>query len=219
MRLALFAVALLSVPTVPQALAQQSELYRPLRQAPVVQPSDADVPQRAPATAEQAAELTADATSDESRRYGGVALAPPQDRADAIRTSPTSLRAFGTTASSLAVVLAVFGLGAYAYRRYARPGGTAPQPAALQVLTRLPLGNRQSLALVRCGKRLLLVGLSPGGPRTLAEFSDADEINRLVSSIGRGRDFHQTLTALAADDHQGDFDVASTPALAAMRHR
>lgn len=83
-----------------------------------------------------------------------------------------------TVVTALAMVLGAFFLVAWVSRR---KGGEAPLPrGAVEVLGRLPLGPKQSAQLIRIGSRLLLVASSPQGLSTLAEVSDAQEVQRLT---------------------------------------
>jgi flagellar biogenesis protein FliO len=56
--------------------------------------------------------------------------------------------------------------------------------AAVEVLGRTPLVRGQHLQLVRCGQRLLLLGVSANSAQTLAEVSDPQEVESLLSACG-----------------------------------
>lgn len=65
-----------------------------------------------------------------------------------------------------------------------RFGGRAKLAAGpIEVLSRLAVGPRQELMLVRFGERLILVGASQGSLATLAETSDPDQVESLMASI------------------------------------
>ena len=87
-----------------------------------------------------------------------------------------------TMGGSLVIVLGVFFLLAWLLRR-ASPGGSATLPVeAFEVLGRAALANRQQAHLLRCGNKLLLVSLSPGGgASTLTEIADPAEVERLAT--------------------------------------
>ncbi len=53
----------------------------------------------------------------------------------------------------------------------------------IEVLTRLAVGSRQQLMLVRFGKRLILVGASQGSLTSLAEADDGEEVESLMASM------------------------------------
>jgi flagellar biosynthetic protein FliO len=55
--------------------------------------------------------------------------------------------------------------------RLAVPGGGRP-PKQMRVVERVPLSGQHSLHLVACAGRLLVVAVSPGGCRTLADFAE-----------------------------------------------
>ncbi len=84
-------------------------------------------------------------------------------------------------AASLAIVLGLFLLVAWAVRR-GMPKGTACLPSeAVEVLGRANLFGRQQVHLVRCGSKLLLVHISPTSVETLTEITDPAEVERLAA--------------------------------------
>jgi flagellar biosynthetic protein FliO len=84
-----------------------------------------------------------------------------------------------TVGSSLAVVLGLFLLVAWVFKR-AMPGQSGLLPKeVVEVLGRTSLGARQQVHLVRCGNKLLLVSSTPGGMETLTEIAEPDEVQRL----------------------------------------
>ncbi|NIO46238.1 MAG: hypothetical protein GTN77_05455 [Planctomycetales bacterium] len=86
-----------------------------------------------------------------------------------------------TMLGSLSFVLALFFAIAWFMKRQLPAGGWALPGDVLQVLGRAALTPRQNVHLVRLGNRLLLIAVSPAGAETLAEVTDADEIERLTS--------------------------------------
>jgi len=85
-----------------------------------------------------------------------------------------------TVGSSLAVVLGLFFVVAWAMRR-AVPGGSVVLPSeVVEVLGRAALAGRGQVTLLRCGNKLLLVSVSQTGVETLTEITDPDEVNRLA---------------------------------------
>ena len=83
--------------------------------------------------------------------------------------------------SSLAIVLGLFFVVVWLARR-ALPKSTMSLPSdVLEVLGRSPLANRHHLQLIRLGRRLLLVSVSPDSAETLTEITDPDEVNHLAS--------------------------------------
>jgi flagellar biogenesis protein FliO len=81
---------------------------------------------------------------------------------------------------SLAVVLGLFFVLAWAMRRTAPRGSMLLPTEVVEVLGRAPLASRQQVHLVRCGTKLLLVSVSPTGAETLTEITDPDEVTRLA---------------------------------------
>lgn len=92
----------------------------------------------------------------------------------------TASRTILTVSSSLAIVLGLFFACVCLARRGTR-GAMAQLPeGVVEVLGKSSLAGRQQLYLVRLGNKLLLLCVSAGGTETLAEISDAMEIDRIV---------------------------------------
>jgi hypothetical protein len=62
----------------------------------------------------------------------------------------------------------------------AQPGAAETAGSPHPVLGRAPLASRQQVHLVRCGRKLLLLSVSPGGIETLSEIDDPLEVDRLA---------------------------------------
>ena len=56
-------------------------------------------------------------------------------------------------------------------------------PAAVELLSRQTIGPQQQLALVRFGRRILLVGTTPTGMSTLATVDDPEEVQSIVAEL------------------------------------
>jgi flagellar biogenesis protein FliO len=114
-------------------------------------------------------------------------LSPPTDDARG-KVWSDRFTPLETGAASLGLVAGLFLLVAWVARR-GGPHSATPLPhAAVEVLGRAPLVGRQHVHLVRCGNKLLLVCVLPGGAQTLTEVTDPAEVERLVSICqGRGR--------------------------------
>ncbi len=85
-----------------------------------------------------------------------------------------------TAAASLGIVLGLFLLVVWVVRR-GMPKNVALLPReAVEVLGRAPLVGRQQVHLVRCGNKILLLSVSPGGVETLSEITDPVEVDRLA---------------------------------------
>jgi flagellar biogenesis protein FliO len=83
--------------------------------------------------------------------------------------------------TSLAVVLGLFLAVVWVMRRSAPQASRRLPAEVIEVLGHTTLGHRQQAQLVRLGKRLLLIGVSPAGAETLAEVTDAAEADRLAA--------------------------------------
>jgi flagellar biogenesis protein FliO len=97
------------------------------------------------------------------------------------RTASRSPNSWWTTLGGLAVVLVLILSSARALRKHA-PATAGIVPAeVIQVLGRRYLDHRQSIQLVRCGSRILILANSPQhGLHTLAEVTDPVEVDTLA---------------------------------------
>lgn len=110
-----------------------------------------------------------------ARRQRGEKQALPE-RGSAGGGSVTSV-----VISSLAIVLGLFFLVIWLARR-ALPKSSSVLPTdVLEFLGRSPLANRHHLQLLRLGRRLLLISVSPDSAETLTEITDPDEVNHVAS--------------------------------------
>lgn len=125
--------------------------------------------------------------ADGARRPGKPSLTLPrrgQGKPSTAVQQPVDRRASGastlfTGLASLAVVLGLFFVVAWALRR-GMPRGAAQLPSdVVEVLGRTPLASRQFAHLIRCGNKLVLIHLAPGSARTLTEITDPVEVDRL----------------------------------------
>src|SRR5690606_16805715 len=94
-----------------------------------------------------------------------------------------------TVGSRLAVVVGLFAALVWVSKKSgvaARGSGTLPD-TALRLLGQKSLGTAGSIALVRCGRRVLVVGLSSAGMQPLGEITDAEEVRSLETlCLGEG---------------------------------
>lgn len=84
------------------------------------------------------------------------------------------LGSLGAIVAGLGLILALFGLVTRALGRSAlsSKGGNGRLP--LEVLQRVAVGQRQGLALVRVGERVVVVSVGDGGVRTLMECTESE---------------------------------------------
>ncbi len=129
------------------------------------------------------------------------------------------------TAAALAGVVGLIVFLAWGYRTATSGGlqlwGRQRQPGLIEVLSRVTLGPRQSVCLLRIGPRMVLVGQSGDGLRTLDVIDDADLTARLAGQAltrrsdsstaefrqvlkGQARQYRKTTTAPPADEPQLD---------------
>ncbi len=76
-------------------------------------------------------------------------------------------------------VITGVGIGGYFLIRKFAPGAIPGTDARMKVLMRMPIGNRQSIIILRVGERVLVVGASSGGMKCLSEITDQHEVEHL----------------------------------------
>jgi flagellar biogenesis protein FliO len=159
----------------------------PLRAAPPVAPSPEAVV--ADAAVMPAAHVEADRSGVTERNspLGPVPLAPVAGPAAPPRAAaPRPLPDWRLLAALGAAFAAVA-----AYRVVGQRRPAALPPDVFELLGEASLGGQQSVRVVRFGPRTLLVAVSAAGVRTLAEVTDAQVTERIVSAChgadnGRG---------------------------------
>jgi flagellar biogenesis protein FliO len=74
----------------------------------------------------------------------------------------------------LALVLGAMGVAMRVLRKYAMANSSGKGVVKMEIVQRLSLGQRQGIAVVRIGNRLLAVSMGDGGVHQVAELSEAD---------------------------------------------
>jgi flagellar biogenesis protein FliO len=103
-------------------------------------------------------------------------MAPRGDRPTAKSPLPSLLTMFG----ALGLVLGLFFLTAWAFRRGLPTGAALLPREVVEVLGRVPLAGRQQASLLRFGNKLVLVSITPGGAETISEITEPLEVDRLA---------------------------------------
>lgn len=116
------------------------------------------------------------ANADTSRLPGGLAEGAPPRRS---MTAPLV-----TIASSLALVLGLFGALVWVSRKAQRGRGIArPIPdEVLRVLGQKQLGSLGTISLIRCGGTVMIVSQSATGTHALATITDEAEVRQLEAA-------------------------------------
>ncbi|MEO7103722.1 MAG: flagellar biosynthetic protein FliO [Gemmatimonadaceae bacterium] len=83
----------------------------------------------------------------------------------------------------LAIVLGAMGVALRILRRYSMAGAAGKGSVKMEIIQRLTLGQRQGLAVVRIGTRVLAVSMGDGGVHQVAELTEAD-ISTVASATG-----------------------------------
>ncbi|MBS0203016.1 MAG: flagellar biosynthetic protein FliO [Planctomycetes bacterium] len=92
-----------------------------------------------------------------------------------------------TTTLSLAAIVGSVTLVGYWLKPYLGLPRTLPIEA-MELLGRRMIEQKVAIHLVRCGERVLVLGVSPDGARTLAEITDPGEVQRMVDACQQPRD-------------------------------
>lgn len=79
-----------------------------------------------------------------------------------------------SVALTLAVVLGLMGVSLKLLRKYTLGGGARNGAVKMEVLQRVTLGQRQGIAVVRIGTRVLAVSMGDGGVHPVAELDAAE---------------------------------------------
>ena len=99
----------------------------------------------------------------------------------AIVASPHGRSGFGSSVIWAVGILAV----GWIARLFMKPGGplSMAAPSAIELLSKQTIGPQQQIAIVRFGRRLLLVGTTPTGMTTLATVDDPAEVQSIVAEL------------------------------------
>lgn len=119
--------------------------------------------------------------TDASKSVAPIELKPSSKEALNSISKPKSSWATALSMMfSLAVVLCLFFIVAWLFRR-TQPNSVAKLPSeVVQVMGRTAMAPRQQVYVVRFGSKMLLVSHQPGQTQTLGEISDPEEVQRLA---------------------------------------
>jgi len=110
------------------------------------------------------------------------------------------------TIQALGAILVITGVGIGGYiliRKYA-PGAIPGTDSRMKVLMRMPIGNRQSIIILRVGDRVLVVGASSGGMKCLSEITDQHEVENLSYGVEFSRERRKVNESVDSEE-LGDF--------------
>jgi len=112
--------------------------------------------------------------------------------------------------SALAVVVALILVAAWAAKRWLPGVRRDSKGGPMQVLATTYLSPKQSLALVRCGRRVILIGVTPEHISSLAVMDETNELPDLAHASVRGDgerlsgQFNEALDEAASDFGRND---------------
>jgi flagellar biogenesis protein FliO len=143
-------------------------------------------------------------------------------RATGSSGSPTGTMT--TVVGALAVCLGIFLLLVWVTKRSAPAGSGQLPKEVVESLGRVPLQGRQQLQLLRIGRKLLLIHVTPHGAETLTEIADQPEVERILGLCQQTRptsvssSFREILTqyesepaakGFLGDARQSDWELAT----------
>lgn len=111
---------------------------------------------------------------------------PLRSRRSDARLEPTandSKAWYRSAIGSLLIVLAIIAGAAWLVRRMV-PSFRAYESGAMAILARTPISQRQAIALLQVGRRVLVIGFSPSRVDRLAEIEDPCEVAELLACAG-----------------------------------
>ena len=94
--------------------------------------------------------------------------------------SSSSSGQLGTTLAALAFVVLLIVVVAKLMKKHSPMLAGSLPTEALDILGRRYIDQRHSILLIRCGSKLLVVGLTPDGMNTLSEIDDPAEVDLLA---------------------------------------
>ena len=130
----------------------------------------------------------------------------PQEEKD----GTTNIDSLITVAGSLGIVLGLFLVTMWCFRRGMPKSARSLPPEVVEVLGRAPLAGRQQMHLIRFGNKLVLAAVSPSGVDTISEITDPIEANRLAGYCEQTRSTSATATfrgILDRLDERGSYDA------------
>lgn len=151
---------------------------------------------------------------------------PEQDREPGAAPAPlntSSTAPLMTVGSSLAIVLGLFAALVWVSRKASKNSiGSRELPDdALRILGKKSLGTSGSIALVRCGPSLLIVGIHSSGMQRLGEIT-SDEDVRNIEAICTGESkasFNATLAEMQREPIKRGFIGEDVQPTARARHK
>ncbi len=125
------------------------------------------------------------------------------------------------TLGALALVVVLIFLARHILARFAGGRAAGGASGVVEVLSRTPVGSRQSVMLLRVGGRVLVVGAGGETMNTLTEIDDPEQVSQLLGAVERARAgslsgafagaLHGQQAAWADDGTEDDLPTAGRP--------
>lgn len=156
---------------------------------------------------------TTPAAVPEQVQEPAMRLAPPRERVERADAPPpqSPARALTTVVSSLALVVGLFLLVVWVTRRTMPKASQSLPSDVIEILGRAQLTPRQPMHLIRLGRKLILVSLTPSGVETITEVTEPAEVDHLLGLCQQSKEgsvsssFRTALAQLGQEAPRGGF--------------
>jgi len=150
------------------------------------------------------------AGSEQPETAGGSRVLRRRDTAGILgRPQDESTPWYRTGIGALGVVLGLVGGAYWAIRRWV-PSMRVSDSGIIKVVARTAVSPKHNVALLRFGRRFLLVGIAGERMSTLAEVTDAEEVAELVARVGGASEFEgflgREVVAFGAESGEDEAD-------------
>lgn len=136
---------------------------------------------------------------------GGKSATSPASRPPRGSASPWG------TLGALGVIVGLVVAGARLWKKHGPAVAHGLPAEALELLGRRRIDRRQAIHLVRCGGRILVLGSSEAGLRTLAEITDPVEVDTLAGLCRRSGGDSAAAPSFSTIFHKRHAEELSTP--------
>lgn len=113
-----------------------------------------------------------------------------------------------TTCASLAIVLGLFAMVVFLWRRMGSPRGGGVLPTeAVRPIGHTMIDAKTRLTLIKVGRRIVLTSQTPTGIQAVCQIDDLDEVTELLAMCDpkTRQTFHQTMRQIEREPSQGGF--------------
>ncbi len=124
-----------------------------------------------------------------------------KDSGDSEKTAPPTLPGLETLLRMvlwLGVIIVFIYVSVWLIRKYVPSARGVFGGGPLKIVTKMHVSAKQSIVLVKMGRRFVLVGVTPNSMTPLSEITDPEEAKRLTEDLAAGQDGHGSKSFRAA---------------------